>query len=544
MENKKPYPGSIQNFSPGSWLTDYDLERISRLEASTSLLEFTKQAWPQIEHTPFVSGWYIEALCEHLEAALQREIKNLIINVPPRASKSTIISIMLAPYWWITHPEERFLYASYGSDLSNDHSIKCRRVISSPWYQLRWGDRYRLVGDQNTKERFDNNQTGYRIATSVEAKIMGFGASILICDDPNNVRDGESEASRKKTNDFISGGWSTRLNDLLTGVKIVVQQRVHQQDVSGYLMEHDLDGEWVKLILPMEFEKSRVCKTIILPSSHGRIWQDPRKAEGEVICPERFSPPALKRLKNGLGSEYKVAGQLQQRPSPEDGGLIKRSWFSKWKQSRPPEVIQIIQSWDTAFEDKEFNSYSACSTFGLFYDDKKVPQIILLSMWRGRVEYPELRAMAKRLYNDYRDDGRNPNLKVDKQGNFKPHLVLVEGKASGLSLIQDLRRAGIQATKFDPTRFGDKMQRVRLISYLIQAGKVWLPALAPSFTKLRSFAETFSECCALFPNDEDRDVVDTLTQVLLRLLYSGWITHPEDPDLNFSEPDRKMPQLY
>lgn len=499
----------------------------TRIIAEDSLYEFAKQAWKYVEgDIQFSDGWHIQVICEHLEAVTKRQIRNLLINIPPRCMKSGLVSVMWPAWVWLNNPQEQFLYASYSNSLSMRDSVKCRRLILSNWYQTRWEDRYTLVGDQNTKHRFDNNKIGYRIAASVGSSVTGEGASCLILDDPNNAKDGESDIKRQSTNDWYSQVWSTRLNNPKTGCRIIVQQRLHQQDISGNILSNDISNEWIKLILPMEFETARRSKTIILPSTNGKVWEDPRKKEGELLWPNHIGLEEVKKLKNGLRTPYRIAGQLQQRPAPEEGGIIKKSWFKWWKKPRPPKIEQVIQSWDTALGDKEENNYSACTTWGLFIDDNKIANIILLGLWRGRVSYPDLRKMAKRLYNDYRDDGAT-DIKPDSQ--HIPDMVLVESKASGISLIQDLRRAGISATQFDPTRYGDKKQRVHLVTHIIQAGRVWVPAIPPDYKALRRYSELFVNSCAIFPSEDSRDLVDTMTQVLTRLRDSYQLIHPDDP---------------
>jgi predicted phage terminase large subunit-like protein len=501
-------------------------ELSARRKAEISLHQFTKQAWPQIEgNRAFVDGWHIQAICEHLEAVARGEIRRLLINVPPRTMKSTLVSVVFPAWLWIIRPEEQFAYASYSSALSMRDSVRCRRLISSPWYQTRWGHIFNLVGDQNTKSRFENNQMGYRISFGVNSSVIGEGGNILCVDDGNNAMDGESETVRESTNLWWDTAWSIRLNDPKTGALIAVQQRIDELDLSAHIMESDINKEWTYLILPMEFESSRRAKTIILPSTNGKIWQDPREKDGDLLWPNRIGEKELKQLKASLGSEYAIAGQLQQRPAPETGGIMKKSWFQLWKHPSPPNMFQVLQSWDTALEANEMNAYSACSTWGLFYDEHKVVNVILLGVWRGRVEYPDLRKMAKRLYEDYRDDG---SIEIKPDGAHIPDIVLVESKVSGISLVQDLRKTGIMAVKFDPNKYGDKILRVRKITPILEAGRVWVPARPPGYTTLRSFADTLVQMCSIFPNAESRDLVDSMTQVLLRLVYGGYLTHPDD----------------
>lgn len=341
---------------------------------------------------------------------------------------------------------------------------------------------------------------------------------------PNSAQEGSSVVKREGTNTWWDQVWSTRLNDPKKDVKIVVQQRIHEGDISGHIMNHDYTEEWVKLILPMEYEEKRRSRTIILPSTNGKVWEDPRKIEGELLCEERFSSKEIERYKKDLGS-YGYAGQYQQRPSPEEGGIIKKTWFQWWKQKTPPEIEYVVQSWDTALTAKEMSSYSACTTWGVFRDHNYIENLILLSVWRGRVEYPELREMAKRLYVDYRDTGteRNPRF-----SGRTVDMCLIEAKASGDPLIQDLYRAGISAIPFVPNKYGDKIARVRLVTPLIEGGRVWMPARPPSYETLLPYADEFVEATACFPNAESRDLVDTMTQVLSKLREGRFLLNPQD----------------
>jgi predicted phage terminase large subunit-like protein len=516
---------------PSLCLSEGDLlifeEYANRFKAESSLHEFARQAWPHIEgEEEFVDGWHIGAICEHLEALTLRQIRNLMIHIPPRTCKSSLVAVLWPAWVWINKPGEQFLYASYAASLSHRDSLKCRRLIKSDWYQDRWGERYALVGDQDTKSRFENDKKGYRLATSVAGSATGEGGSAIIVDDGNNAKDGESDTKREGTNDWWSQVWSTRLNNKKTGIRVVVQQRLHEMDLSGYILNNDVDNKWTRLILPMEFEEKRRSKTIILPSTNGKSWQDPRKKEGDLLWPERIGPQELKELKTDLKSAYNIAGQFQQRPAPETGGIIQKSWFKWWKEPKPPKIIKTIQSWDTALEAGEMNAYSACTTWGYFYDVNKIPCIILLSLWRGRIEYPELRALVKNLFEDYRDDG---TVDITADGHHSTDMLLIEAKASGASLIQDLRRSGVNATKFDPTPHGDKLQRVRIASSYIQEGQVFVPAMPPNYLSLRPSAQTLVELSSVFPNSEARDVVDTMTQVILRLSSSGYLSHRKDP---------------
>jgi predicted phage terminase large subunit-like protein len=493
--------------------------RQSVFKAELSLHEFLKQAWRVIEGgVPFIDNWHLHVVAEHLEACYRREIKNLILNVPPRSGKTSLISVAFPAWVWLQNPEEKFMYASYAHSLSEEHGALCLALIQSDWYQQRWKANFNLT--KTAISFLKNNRTGYRIATSVGGVGTGFGASILIVDDPNNAKDLDSEAIRKTTNNWWNMTWPSRRNNADNDVRILVQQRTQEDDVTGNTLSRDHDKEWTTVIIPMEYEGKRKFRSVI----NQKVYEDPRTIEGELLCPARWSQDVIKSLKNQLG-EYGYAGQYQQRPAPAIGGIIKKPWFQWWKDSTPPQIEFTLQSWDTALTANEMSAYSACTTWGVFYDSNHIENVILLSMWRGRVEYPELRELAKRMYFDYRDNGKTKNPAFKGR---PVEMCLIEAKASGDPLIQDLVRGGIRAIPFVPNKYGDKIQRVRLITPLIEGGRVWLPARAPKYDTLLPYADEFLESVACFPNAESRDLVDTMAQALLKLKDGRFVLNPRD----------------
>lgn len=474
---------------------------------------------------PFVDGWHIGAVCEHLEAVSLGQIRYLVINVPPRTTKSWTVSVFWPVWDWIASPTRQWLFTSYTQLLSTRDSLRARRLIKTSWYQARWGDRFSLLEDSDTKLRFDNDKGGYRIASSVDGTNTGEGGDIVVADDPNSARD-TSEIMLETVGEWWFHVMASRLNDFRTGARVIIQQRVHESDLTGRVLADEETGA-VHLMLPMEFEPERRCVTFF----GGKRWEDPRKKAGEILCPDRFPEPELKKLKRELGSEYAIAGQLQQRPAPSEGGIIKKGWFRIWQGVQPPPIDFVLQSWDTAMSERKATSYSACTTWGVFKDEHQRPCVILLSQYRDRLEYPDLRRMAQRLALDYLDDNIALTLEqrgIKKSGARKPDIILVEAKNNGISLIQDLSRAGLYPHRFDPDKFGDKLQRVRLITHYIEQGCVWLPGKGPDFKKPKDYADFFREQCGSFPNAASRDLVDTMTQALLRLSRSGWIAHPDD----------------
>ena len=431
-------------------------------------------------------------------------IKRLIINVPPRHMKSISVAVALPAWTWATQPHKKFLYASYASSLSIRDSTKCRRLIDSLWYKAHFGDKFRLTDDQNQKQRFENDKTGYRIATSVGGALTGDGGDIICIDDPHNSVEADSSKVREGVLEWWDQAMQTRLNDPQTGAFVIIMQRLHEQDLTGHILANQLEGEWDHLMLPARYE---VGAPNPMRSSLG--FTDPRTQEGELLWPDRMDEKTLKTLERSLGS-YAAAGQLQQRPSPKGGGILKASWWVPWEKEELPEVTYVIQSWDTAFETKESSSYSARTTWGIFKHNGH-DCLIVLEAWYDKVTYPELRKLAQEAYNDW-----------------EPDAVLIEKKASGASLLQDLRMAGVPVLAYSPDR--DKVARAHASSALLEDGRIYYPK--------RKWAEDLISICAAFPAAKNDDIVDTCTQAWLRLRKGWYLGHTEDPD----EEDHIEPQ--
>lgn len=296
---------------------------------------FVRQAWSTVEpSTPFVSGWHLDAIADHLEAVSNGQIQNLLINMPPRHMKSLAVSVFWPTWEWASHPERRWLFSSYAASLSIRDSLKCRRLIESPWYQHHWGHVFTLTSDQNAKTRYDNDKTGYRIATSVGGAATGEGGDRIVVDDPHNVQDAISEAIRVSTLTWWAEVMSTRLNDPKTGAKVIVMQRCHERDLSGFVIEQ---GSYEHLCLPAEYDGRKTVTSI--------GWSDPRAQHGDLLWPERFGAPELAALKASMGS-YAASGQLQQRPAPAGGGMFKREWFPIVDAA--PAALEWCRFWDCA----------------------------------------------------------------------------------------------------------------------------------------------------------------------------------------------------
>jgi predicted phage terminase large subunit-like protein len=313
------------------------LDAAAALLCEQSLFDFVTEAWKVVEPgTPFVPSWHVRAICAHLEACTRGQIRRLVINIPPRCMKSLLVSVFWPAWVWIARPHTRWLFASYAQHLSLRDSLHCRDVIQSPWYQKHWGHRFRLREDQNQKTRFDNDRSGFRLASSTGGVGTGEGGDFIVADDPHNVTEAESDTQRETVLRWWDQSMSTCGNDPRTVVHVVVMQRLHERDLSGHLLEQ---GGYEHLCLPMELEPRRRCVTAL-------GWRDPRQREGELLCPGRFPRAAVEELQRRLGL-YGTAGQLQQRPTPLDGGLFRRSWFRIVADAAPPEARRV-RYWDLA----------------------------------------------------------------------------------------------------------------------------------------------------------------------------------------------------
>ena len=491
-----------------------------RRAAEGSLYEFVKQSWHVVEPgIPFIPSWHIEEICEHLEAVSSGDIRRLLINIPPRHSKSTIVSVMFPAWEWIARPEEKFLCASYSGALSTRDNLKTRRLLQSPWYQERWGHMFAFAGDQNAKQRFENNKTGYRLATSVGGTATGEGGSRLLLDDPHGAQAAQSEAIRESDLEWFDVVWSTRLNNPKTDAMITVMQRLHQKDISGHILE-DIGG-WEHIMIPAEWDGVR-RKTVLGP-------YDPRKKKGELICPERFGPDEITKLKQLLGT-YGSSGQLQQDPTPSEGGILKTKFFKLWPVAeRKPQLEYVLQSYDCAFTEKSTGDPTACTVWGVF-THKGERQAMLLDAWDEHLSYPDLRKKVVQEYTDEYGADASPKGGMPTRGR-RPDRVLGESKASGQSLLQDLRLAKVPAVGYNPGN-ADKVSRAHQAAPTLELGLLWIPESAKNPGQPVSWAASFLKQVAKFPVAEHDDYVDTMTQAVIYLKNDGWFELPRAKDVD------------
>ncbi len=448
--------------------------------ATDSFAEFVRQAWPIVEPiTTLQWNWHLDVICEYLEAVAAGDITRLIINLPPRSGKSLLASVFWPAWLWAKLPSLRLLCASYSASLAIKLSIDRRAIITSPWYQQRWA--VKLADDQNQKSEFMNLARGHMIATSPSGTATGKGGDIIIADDLQNPEMAESEIERRNVIRFFDETLSTRLDDKRNGRQLVIQQRTHQADLTGHLLDQ---GGWTRLCLPAEFERTT---TIQLPRTGGEIV----KLEGDLLWPEREGRAELDALKKQLGS-YGYNSQYRQNPVARGGNLFKQHWFGTYRQI--PEFNKLIQSWDCAFKTGQINDYSACVTIGRVDWDEEgspaAPGYYLLNAWRGRVEFADLKRRARSLYDQWR-----------------PEVVLIEDAASGQSLLQELRTAlPIVGVKPDL----DKRARAYSITPGMDEGQFWLLEGAP-------WADDYLAEMIAFPGGAHDDFVDATVQALTYL---------------------------
>ena len=489
-----------------------------RRNASASLYEFVKQSWHVVEPgIPFIASWHIEIICEHLEAVSAGDIHRLLINIPPRHSKSTIVSVMWPAWEWIADPAQKFLCASYSGNLSTRDNLKTRRLLQSPWYQERWGYMFAFAGDQNAKQRFENDKTGYRLATSVGGTATGEGGSRLILDDPHGAQAAQSEVMRESDLEWFDMVWSTRLNNPKTDAMVTVMQRLHERDISGHILE-DIKG-WEHICIPAEWD-GKQRKTSLGP-------YDPRKKKGELICPERFGEKEITTLKQLLGT-YGTAGQLQQDPTPSEGGILKVKHFNLWPASSGlPPFEYILQSYDCAFTEKTTGDPTACSVWAIF-THKGARNAMLIDAWDEHLSYPDLRARAvKDWTTEYGGMTKDSPYSRAK----RPDRILVEAKASGQSLLQDLRLAKVPAVGYNPGQ-ADKVSRAHQAAPTLELGLLWVPESGKNLGQPVSWAGAFLKQLGKFPVAEHDDYVDTFTQAIIYLKNDGWFELPQARDVD------------
>ena len=481
---------------------------IERAWCERSLYAYVQYAWPVLEPgRKFVPGKILEAICEHLEAVVTGELKRLAILVPPGSMKSMASSVFMPSWLWgpLHRPDKRIISVSHAQKLAIRDSLRMRRLITSEWYQEHW-PHVQLTSDQKEKIKYENTAMGFREAATASG-ITGSRGDIVICDDLLSVDDAASDAIREGVEEWFREALPTRMNDPEESAIVLIMQRLHERDPAGIAKELGYDV----LEIPMEYEPSRHCKTSI-------GWEDWRHDEGELAWPERFPRTVVDNLKKSM-TPYSVAAQLQQSPEIRGGNIFKRNWWQYWvpvvtdrtgkDEVEYPNCTYIIAAVDTAYTKEEENDPSAMVVMGSFGD-----HLIVLYAWEERLEFNDLLRKVARTCRQ-----------------FGVSKLLVENKASGISIAQEMKRV-FKGRDFGIDMFNpgsrDKRARANAVAHMLYHGEVFVrcepdpdengePVPKPHAVKLIDRA-------AKFPRDAHDDIVDAFVMCLAHMRKTGMAT--------------------
>jgi len=471
-----------------------------------SLPDYIKGAWHIVEpREPYQHNWHIDLLSEYLTAATNGEIQNLIINIPPRFMKSLLVSVFWPTWVWTFRPESRWLTASYSVELATRDAVKSRRILYDWWYKERFRHGFKLTGDQNQKMRYENNKTGYRLAVGVGGATTGEGGDFIIVDDPLKAQDSSSRVAIQEVNDWWDNTMSTRGNNPETVVRVVIMQRLHGDDLTGHILEkmQETGAErYEHVCLPMRYEPKRFF------SMYGK--EDPRKVEGELLWPERYSDASVTALEINLGRD--AAGQLQQRPTPIGGVTFLMEWWDNrnrfdYEQFAGNPSVARWAVFDTALSDADTNAYTAGMVFDLLRDYR----VVIRYVDKQRLQFPQLLSFISTIAARYSYDGVLRGL-------------VIEDKASGTSALQTLRQAATPGISellvpFQPQ--GSKEYRARQASLWCERDCVLLPYPHQEVPWLFDLEQDLAQ----FPAIKYMDVVDCFSMGILyleHLLAEGW----------------------
>lgn len=475
------YLSMVPKASPENRAKIQALLEMDKIERSKeSFLYFVTQMWPV-----FISGAHHKIMADAFERVANGELKRLIINMPPRHTKSEFASFLL-PAWFLgKFPHKKIIQTAHTAELATGFGRKVRNLVSSETYQKVF--QTKLSSDSKAAGRWNTHMGGDYFAIGVGGAVTGKGADLLIIDDPH------SEQEAKQANPAVFDGvyeWYTsgpRQRLQPGGAIIIVMTRWSKRDLTGQILKNsDKDGvdQWEVIDFPA-----------IMPN-------------GNPLWPGFWSKTALEALKAELPVS-KWEAQYQQNPTSEEGAIIKREHWRIWEEKNPPQVEYIIQSWDTAFEKNNRADYSACTTWGVFQHPNKhgdlKPNIILLDAFKERMEFPDLKAKALELYKEY-----------------EPDTLIVEKRAAGAPLIYEMRKMGIPMSEYTPGKGNDKISRVNAISDLFASGMVWCPETR--------WAEEVMDELASFPNGDHDDLVDSSSQALMRFRLGGFISIDSDEE--------------
>tara|TARA_R100001509_G_scaffold32004_1_gene16991 strand:+ start:9763 stop:11229 length:1467 start_codon:yes stop_codon:yes gene_type:complete len=451
-------------------------------------LTFVRSVWPE-----FIAGRHHKIIAKKFEAIANKKIKRLIVNMPPRHTKSEFASYLFPAWMMGREPRLKIIQTSHTAELAQRFGRKVRNLIDTQDYQNIFPG-MELSADSKAAGRWETNQGGEYFSAGVGGAITGRGADLLIIDDPHSEQDALSATALENAWEWYSSGPRQRLQP--GGAIVIVMTRWNTKDITGELIKaqgQPKADQWEVIEFPA-----------IMPSD-------------KPVWPEYWQKEELESVKASI-SLAKWNAQWQQNPTAEEGAIIKREWWQPWESSKMPGLAHVIQSYDTAFSKKETADYSAITTWGIFCPDEKTPNIILLDMKKGRWDFPEMKEVA---YDSYK--------------YWEPESVVIEAKASGTPLTQELRMRGIPVINFTPSKGNDKLSRVNSVAPLFQSGVVWYP-------EGEAWAEELIEECAAFPYGEYDDLVDSTTQALMRFRQGRWIELSDDFD---DEPiGRKKREYY
>jgi predicted phage terminase large subunit-like protein len=436
-------------------------------------------------------SWHYDLLCEYLTLVKERKLRRLIINVPPRTAKSTIATVCFPCWVWITEPWHAFLCASYSNSLSTDHSVGRRNLIQSPWYQSLWGDRFQLSSDRNLTTQFTNDRSGAMIATSTGSGAEGRGGDTAILDDPMSNEMALSDVERTTANRWVDFTLRQRLNNPGTAAIIVIMQRLHELDTTGFVLSEDGGDIWTQITIPLEAEKDERWE---FPIS-GKVVD---RKKGEILQPDRFTPDIVAEKKR---NRMVYAGQYQQRPAPLEGNLIKRSEVKYYGgvdpvTCQPDEQLpwdgfdRKLISIDCAFKDGDSSDYVAIGVIGV----------------KGRKRF------LLNVVNAHLDAG-GTELEIRRQKSLHPDAtaILVEDKANGPAVIQRLKTNLAGVIEVNPQ--GGKIARMFAASPEWQAGDWYVDRTA-------AWTEPFVQQITMFPAAANDDMCDMMTQAAIYLASS------------------------
>ena len=458
-------------------------------KAKQDFLSFVKCVWPD-----FVEGSHHRHIADKFNKLATGEINRLIINMPPRHTKSEFASYLL-PAWMVGRdPKLKIIQATHTAELAIRFGRKAKNLIDSTDYTKIF--KTRLQEDSKAAGRWETSDGGEYFAAGVGGAITCRGADLLIIDDPHSEQDAMSKTALESAYEWYTSGPRQRLQP---GGKIVlVMTRWSQKDLTGMLIKNQTEAkadQWHVVEFPAIMD-------------HG--------SKPKPVWPEYWKLDELEKVQATL-PVAKWNAQWMQNPTAEEGAILKREWWRKYTGEEIPQLQHVIQSYDTAFLKKETADYSAITTWGIFYpSEDEGANLILLDAIKGRYEFPELRRLALEQY-EY----------------WKPESVIVEAKASGLPLTYELRKMDIPVMNFTPSKGNDKHARVNSVAPLFESGMIWCPE--------QKFADDVMEECAAFPYGDHDDLVDSTTQALMRFRQGGLIDHPED---YVDEPQNNVKRNY